>query len=99
MVQMDVHAREDELLKLMLDIGELSGEIANVVIVHEGDGSNCFLIFIPLLTDQIVSDEIPQGLRPVRIFLPRDVAIEIIKKVVIKGDAEADEFLHSVTNC
>jgi hypothetical protein len=26
------------------------------------------------------------------------VAIEIIKKVVIKGDAEADEFLHGATN-
>ena len=87
------------MLKPMLDIGKLSGEIANVVIVHKGDGPNCFLIFIPLLTDQIVSDEIPQGLRPVRILLPRDVAIEIIKEMVIKGDAEADEFFHSVTNC
>jgi hypothetical protein len=98
MVEMDVHAGQDDVLKAMLNIRQLTGQITDVVIVDECNRPNRLLVFIPLLADQIVADQIPQGLRSIRIFFPCDVAIEIAKEMVVKGDAEADDLFHSVTN-
>ncbi len=78
MIQMHMHAGQDDPLESMLNVGQLIRQIPNVVIIDKGNAADCLLILIPLLPDQIVAYEIPQCLRSIRILLPRNVPVEVI---------------------
>jgi len=84
MIQMYMHPRQNMALKVMLDMREFSGEVRNMMVVHKGDRPDHFLILIPLLPDQIVTDEIPERLRTRRIFPSAYDLIEFIEQAAIE---------------
>ncbi|MCC2640856.1 MAG: hypothetical protein K0S45_1269, partial [Nitrospira sp.] len=81
-------------LKVVLDVGEFAREVPYVMIVDEGNRRDRFLVPVPLLPDEIVSNQVSNGLRSIGIFTPLDQPIEIDEKVLIKGHTESDEVLH-----
>ena len=60
MIEMHMHARHDVTLEVVLDVGELPGEIPHMMVVHEGDRRNRFPIRIaaPFLANELIADEI-----------------------------------------
>ena len=62
MVQVHMHPGHDVALKLMLNVGQLSGEIRHVVVIDEGNRRHRVLILVPLLTNQAVTNEVANGL-------------------------------------
>jgi hypothetical protein len=94
MVEMHVHARQHEFMKSVLKIDEFLRERRHVMIVNERDRSHRLLILIPLLSDQIVPNQIAERLGSIRVLLPRNVPIEVIQEMMIEGDTEANEFFH-----
>jgi hypothetical protein len=95
-VEMDVHPRHDVSLKIVLDVRELPGEIAHMMIVDERDRRHRFPVCIaaPFLAHQLIADEIAERFGPRRVFPLSDDFVELIEEVLIEGDAEADKFLH-----
>ena len=91
-VQMHVHTRQHQFMETVLDIGELLGERRHVMIVDERNRPHRLLILIPLLPDQIVANQIAERLRSIGILLPRNVPIEVVQQMMIKGDTEANKF-------
>jgi hypothetical protein len=83
MVEVHVHPGQNDGLIAVLNIGELPGQVAYVMVIHKRDRPDRLFIVVPLLPDQIVSDQIPQRLRSVRILAFLDVQIEIIKQMVV----------------
>ena len=92
MIEMHVHAREHERVKSVLNGNEFVGQRRYVMIVHERDRPNRLLVLIPFLPDQIIADEIAKRFRSIRVFLPCNMAVEIIQQMMIERDTEADEF-------
>lgn len=97
MIEMNVHARHDMSLKLVLDMRELSGEIAYMMVVNEGDRRHHLTtgIAAPFLTHQLIANQIAKRFRPRGIFAATDDVVELSEEVVIQRDAESNELLHS----
>lgn len=98
MIEMHVHAGHDMALKLVLDMRELPGEIAYMMVVNEGDRRHHLTtgIAAPFLTHQLIANQIAKRFRPRRIFAATDDVVELSEEVVIQRDAESNELLHSV---
>ena len=58
-VEMDMHAGENLPLIVVLDMSQLSRQIAHMMVVHERDCPDRLLVLIPLLPDQVVTNQIP----------------------------------------
>jgi hypothetical protein len=80
-----MHPGHDVTLKIVLDMSQFSRQIAHMMVVDKRDRPNRFLVVVPLLPDQVVTNQIPQGLRAVRILALLDVQIEIIKQMGASG--------------
>jgi hypothetical protein len=85
-------------LKLVLDMRELPGEIAYMMVVNEGDRRHHLTtgIATPFLTHQLIANQIAKRFRPRGIFAATDDVVELSEEVVIQRDAESNELLHSV---
>ena len=96
MIEMDVHTGHDMPLKVVLDRGESSGEIAHMMVVDECDRGNHFTVRLaaPLLIHQLIANKIAKRLRPRGIFPPPDNVIKLIEQMMIQRDAKSDELLH-----
>ena len=59
---MDVHPRHDVPLEVMLDVRELSREIAHMMVVHEGDRRDRVTVRViaPFLAHQLITNEIAE---------------------------------------
>jgi hypothetical protein len=66
-------------LKIVLDVGQFPGEIADMVVVDERDRPDRFLVLIPFLADEVVTDEVSQGLRPVGVLPALNVSIKFVQ--------------------
>ena len=84
MIQMYMHPGHNMALKVMLDMREFSGQIRNVMIIDERDRPDGVLILIPLLADQIVTDEIPERLRACRVFSTSNDVVEVLEQAMIQ---------------
>lgn len=93
-IQVHVHPGQDKSLKIMLNGGEFFRQVADVMIIDKRDGPDRLFILRPFLSDQLVPDQIPERLRAVGVFSSFDMAVEIIKQMMVERDAEPDEFLH-----
>jgi len=84
-IEMDVHARHDVPLKVVLDMGELPGEIAHMMVVDEGDRCDRLAIRFtaPFLTHQLIADEIAQRFRARGIFATPNDVVEVIEQMVV----------------
>jgi len=79
MVEMHVHPRHDMALEIVLNVGQFSGEIADMMVVNERDRSDRFLVLIPFLADEVVTNEVSQGLRPVGVLPALNVPVKIVQ--------------------
>src|SRR4029077_15654407 len=95
MVEMDMHTGHNVALKVVLDMRQFSRQVTDMAVVHKGYGPDRLFVVIPLLSDQVVTDQVPQRLRAVGILAPLDVQIEIIKQMMVQRHAESNELLHS----
>ena len=59
-IEMDMHACHDVTLEVVLDVGELPGEIPHMMVVDERDRRDRFTVRIvaPFLTHKLTADEI-----------------------------------------
>jgi len=78
MVEMHVHPRHNMALKIVLNVGQFPGEVADMMVVDERDRPDRFLVLIPFLADEVVTDEVSQGLRPVGVLPALNVTIKIV---------------------
>ncbi len=58
MVEMDMHTGHDVALKVVLDMSQLSCQVTHMVVVHKRDRPDRLFVVIPLLPDQVVTDQI-----------------------------------------
>src|SRR5215471_12783164 len=93
---MDMHPRDDPSLKIMLEVGEFSGEIAHVVIIDKRHSSDRLDVFSPLLVHESVSNQIAQRFGAVRVFLAANQRVEIVEQMMIQRDPEPDKFFHGM---
>ena len=96
MVKMDMHTGHNVALKVVLNMGQFSGQVAHMMVVHKRDCPDRLFIVVPLLPDQIVSDQIPQCLRTVRVLALLDMQIEIIEQMMVQRHAESNKLLHGI---
>ena len=95
-IEMHMQRGEDRAVVIVLQVGQLLVEEANVVIVYEGDSAdNTRFGRFPGLFHQLIPDKIAKGLRPVRIATVIDEPIEFLEKLGIDGYANAAQFAHS----
>jgi hypothetical protein len=102
--QVRVHARKDEFVMIVGDVGETVGDFACVVVVHDGDGADRAMGVGPVLDFHIretVADEIAYRLGTVGISLPLDERVEFIEKILPDGYPEPDKILfeHMASSC
>src|SRR5215218_6764939 len=93
---MHVHARHDVALKIMLEMGELPCEVPHMMIIDKRDGSDRVFILFPLLSDQIVANQVTQRLGTRRVFLVLQMEIERVQQMMIEGDTETNESFHGL---
>jgi len=91
-VEVDMLGRDDGILVVVLQVGKLARKAPLVMVVDEGDGAGHLLVLLPLVLDQLLADEVPQGLGPgcIAFFLYKTV--ELIKQAVFQRYAESHEF-------
>src|SRR5215472_10178460 len=95
---MHMHARQNQSLKTVLNVRQLLGEIPHMMVIDERNGANRLLVLDPFLADEIVSNQIPQGFRAVRVLPACDEAVKVGQQMVIQRHAEPNEFLHVRTS-
>ena len=59
MVEVHVHPGQNERLIAVLNVGELSGQVAHMMVIHKRDRPDRLFIVVPLLPDQVIPDQIP----------------------------------------
>jgi hypothetical protein len=84
-VEMDMHARQDVPLKVMLDMRQFSCQISHMMIVDEGNRRDRITIRIaaPFLAYQLIADEIAQRFRTGGILPTSNDVVEIVKEMVV----------------
>jgi len=93
LVEVHVQRRHHRLVMLVLDVGQFLRQAGRVVVVdqrHHGDlvGAVLFLAR-PFVLDKLLTDEIPNRLRPVRVPAPSDEAIEPGQQILFQRDGGA----------
>ena len=94
MVEVDVHARHDVTLEVMLYMSQFSCQVAHMMVIDKRDRPDRFFVIAPLLPNQVVPDQISQCLRSIRILAFLDVPIEIIEEMMIQRHTEPNKLLH-----
>jgi hypothetical protein len=80
MIQVDMLGRNDDFLKIVLNIIDSVQERLLMMIINDGDGPGDFPTFFPFLFDQFLPDEITKRFRTVGIFSRSDQTIKFIQK-------------------
>ena len=94
MVEMDVHARHDVTLEVMLYMSQFSCQVAHVMVIDKRNRADRFFVVTPLLSNQVVPDQISQCFRSIRILALLDVLIKIIEEMMVQRHAESNKLLH-----
>jgi hypothetical protein len=89
MVEVDVGRGEDHGSGAVLNVGELLGEIGDVVVVDQGEGAYDGLIRIDVFFEKGAADEVADGLGTVLVTAFGDKAIELLEEVSVERDAGA----------
>src|SRR5215470_1520690 len=97
-IQMNMHARHDVALEVVLDVGKLPGKIPHMVVVHERNRCNRFPVGIltPFLRDKFIANQIAKRFRARSVFAAPNDLIEVVEKVMVQGYAETNNLLHRV---
>jgi hypothetical protein len=60
MIQVDVLRRNDQFLKIMLDIREFVQQVPLVMIEDEGDGAGYLPVLLPFFPDKFLADHVAE---------------------------------------
>ena len=95
-VQVDVEGGDDRFVVGVLEVGQLVGQIARVVVVDECDRPDSLLrAELPLIPDEGFADEITEGLGPVGVPFAYDEPIELPEELFVERDAEPGDLPHA----
>src|SRR5439155_21903098 len=81
-------------MKVVLGAGELLGEVSDMMIENDRDGADRLPLGVPVLSHQMVTDEITDGFRPSSVFLADQRPVEVVQQVVVQRHRKADGLLH-----
>jgi hypothetical protein len=93
-VEVDMHARQNRVVRVVLDLGEAVGEITLVVVVNEGDRADDLLVIFPFVPNQSVTDQVAKRLGAVLIAVPLGHSPEALKEIRIDGNAKTSQVAH-----
>ena len=77
MVQMNVLSRDDYPLKIMLNISYFVKKLSFMMVINQRDRSGNIFIFPPFMFDQILADQITNGLRSIGISFVLYVSVKL----------------------
>lgn len=81
---------DDQVMMLMLEVGEFLGQEAGVMVVDQGDGTDYESVGgDDGGADQPVANEVAEGFGAVLVTLVRDKVVEAPKQLGIDGNADA----------
>ena len=79
MIQVDVQRGENGVVKVVLHVGELLVEQADVVVVDQRDGAHHMAVGrFPGLLHQLVADQVAEGFGAVGVAALRDQLVELV---------------------
>jgi len=79
-IQVDVHAGDDGVVGMVLQVGEGVGQFSRIMRIDDRDGPDRFsAVDLPFFFDQCVADKVPDRLAPARVFLILDKTIKSLK--------------------
>lgn len=96
MIQVHVGIGNDERTEPVLRVGEVADQIRFVMIIHQRNGSDRFPVVVPLLSHELIPDEIPDGFGPVGVFFSFKMFIEGGKELSIQRNAKSYQLFHRI---
>jgi len=94
-IEVNVKGREDGVMVIVLDGGEFARELADVMIIDEGYGSDYVTTgSFPGLLDKFFPDEIAKGFGTVGVATAGNQLIKLLKQVGGDGDTDAAKASH-----
>ena len=93
--QMDVQARHDQVVMVMLLVDQLCRQFAGVVIVDHGyDGDLLFPLIAGFLANEQIANEIANRLAARRVSFGRDEFVKRLEQTLFQGDANSGQVRH-----
>ena len=90
-VEVDVEGGNDNLVVVVLDVGERGLDVLLVVVVNEGNGAGDFLVAEVLaVLDEAGADHVGHGQGPVVVALLAGHLVELLGQVAGDGHGKAD---------
>ena len=97
-IEMNVQRGKNDVMKIVLNVGELFVQISHVVVIDQRNRANHAAVGgFPHFFHELVADQIAKGLRPVGIAALSDQMIELIQEVGIDGNSNPAEAAHAYT--
>jgi hypothetical protein len=78
--EVDVGRSEDEIVVVVLRVGQLLAETGQVVVVHEGHGPDRFLVFLPLDLNKPLPDHVADELGSIGVPALALQLVELVQK-------------------
>jgi len=95
-IEVHVQSGEDGAVEFVLQVDQFIAQHAYVVIVNQRDGAHHAAIGgLGHLLDELVADQVAEGLGSTGIAALFDEAVEFVEEVGIDGDADAGEIAHA----
>jgi len=92
---MNVQARHDQVVVVVLLVDEPRGQFARVVVVDERDDGHLLPGGIDrLFADQTVADQVADRLAPRRVALGRAALVKRFEESIFQRNADARKFRH-----
>jgi len=93
-VEMNVLGGNDQIVGIVLDIGEAVDEVFLMMIVNEGDSAGDLAARTPLLLDERAADEVAEGFGPAGRAAFGDEGVKPVEEILPERYSEADELIH-----
>ncbi len=90
-IEVDVQGRDDVLAEVVLHVGELLGELADVMVIDQGQRGDREPVALEVGVDQVGAHEVAQRLGAVGVALGPDVLVEALQEVTIHRDPESNQ--------
>src|SRR5699024_12232630 len=82
---------------IMLDIGQIFRELAYMMIINQCNRTHCLLLFIPILLNKTISNQVSDRLGAVAISFSFTKRIKIIKQLLVERNRKTCcMFLHHI---